>query len=61
MIMPAPFYPSASRIDEDMPMMNRSEFISALVKLGQERYHSLHPFHKLLHNGKLNFKTYSVY
>ncbi len=27
---------------------------AALRQIGAERYHSLHPFHKLLHGGKLN-------
>jgi coenzyme PQQ biosynthesis protein C len=26
-----------------------------LRRIGAERYHSLHPFHELLHGGKLNF------
>lgn len=30
------------------------EFEAALRAIGAERYHSLHPFHKLLHGGKLN-------
>jgi len=30
------------------------EFIEAMQQVGRERYHSLHPFHKLLHGGKLN-------
>ena len=55
MIMPAPFYPSPTKeFDKAIPL-NRTEFIHALVELGKQRYHSLHPFHKLLHNGKLSF------
>ncbi len=27
---------------------------AALKAIGAERYHNLHPFHKLLHGGKLN-------
>jgi coenzyme PQQ biosynthesis protein C len=27
---------------------------SALRRIGEERYHNLHPFHRLLHGGKLN-------
>jgi pyrroloquinoline-quinone synthase len=30
------------------------EFEATLRAIGAERYHSLHPFHKLLHGGKLN-------
>jgi len=26
-----------------------------LRKIGEERYHNLHPFHKMLHGGKMNF------
>ena len=55
MIMPAPFYPGPTKeFDKSIPL-NRTEFIHALVELGNQRYHSLHPFHKLLHNGKLSF------
>jgi pyrroloquinoline-quinone synthase len=28
---------------------------AALRRIGAERYHSLHPFHRLLHGGKLNY------
>ena len=31
----------------------REEFLAHLRRLGEERYHSLHPFHRLLHGGKL--------
>ena len=57
MIMPAPFYPGThnSDINKQNPM-NREEFIDALTQLGKERYHSLHPFHKLLHSGQLSFQ-----
>ena len=55
MIMPAPFYPGQSKeFERDVPL-SRQQFIDALVDLGKQRYHSLHPFHKLLHNGKLSF------
>jgi pyrroloquinoline-quinone synthase len=36
-------------------LMTPQELEAALRKIGAERYHSLHPFHKLLHGGKLNF------
>lgn len=32
----------------------RDEFEAKLRAVGPERYHDLHPFHKLLHGGKLN-------
>ena len=34
--------------------MSPTEFEAALRAIGAERYHSLHPFHKLLHGGRLN-------
>jgi coenzyme PQQ biosynthesis protein C/coenzyme PQQ biosynthesis protein B len=35
-------------------MLSRDEMEATLRKLGDERYHNLHKFHKLLHGGKLN-------
>ena len=55
MIMPAPFFPGSSKEYENDKPLKRQEFIDALIELGNQRYHSLHPFHKLLHNGKLTF------
>jgi coenzyme PQQ biosynthesis protein C len=34
--------------------LSPDELDSALRKIGAERYHNLHPFHRLLHGGKLN-------
>lgn len=34
--------------------MTPDELEAALRRIGAERYHNLHPFHKLLHAGKLN-------
>jgi pyrroloquinoline-quinone synthase/pyrroloquinoline quinone biosynthesis protein D len=34
--------------------MNRDEFEAALRDIGARRYHNLHPFHGLLHSGKLS-------
>jgi len=34
-------------------VMTPTELESALRRIGAERYHNLHPFHKLLHGGKL--------
>ena len=31
----------------------REEFLARIRRIGEERYHSLHPFHRLLHGGKL--------
>ncbi len=35
-------------------LMTRDEFEAALRAIGAERYHNLHPFHKMLHGGELN-------
>lgn len=35
-------------------LLTPDELEAALRKIGAERYHSLHPFHKLLHGGELN-------
>jgi pyrroloquinoline-quinone synthase len=32
----------------------REELLARLRRIGEERYHSLHPFHRLLHGGKLS-------
>ena len=34
--------------------MTREDFDAAIHAIGPERYHDLHPFHHLLHGGKLN-------
>jgi pyrroloquinoline-quinone synthase len=44
---------AAARSPNDPPM-SAEEFEAALRKVGAERYHDLHPFHDLLHDGKLN-------
>ncbi|MGD1036427.1 MAG: pyrroloquinoline-quinone synthase PqqC [Roseiarcus sp.] len=36
------------------PPLTPAEFEAALRAVGAERYHDKHPFHKLLHGGKLN-------
>ena len=35
-------------------LLTNEEFEARLRKIGETRYHNLHPFHKLLHGGKLN-------
>jgi pyrroloquinoline-quinone synthase len=35
-------------------LLSRNEFEARLKAVGAERYHNLHPFHRLLHGGKLN-------
>lgn len=37
-----------------MTLLSPTEFEAALRRVGSERYHNLHPFHRLLHGGKLN-------
>lgn len=37
----------------DAPLWTAEEFEAAIRAVGAERYHDLHPFHKLLHGGKL--------
>ena len=39
---------------ESEPPMSVSEFEAAIRAVGPERYHDLHPFHHMLHGGKLN-------
>ena len=36
-------------------VMSPDELEQALRKIGDERYHNLHPFHKMLHGGKMSF------
>ena len=45
---------SAYSICKATPLSNAAELEAALRHIGATRYHSLHPFHKLLHGGKLN-------
>jgi coenzyme PQQ biosynthesis protein C len=35
-------------------LLSPAEFEARLRKVGAQRYHNLHPFHRLLHDGKLN-------
>lgn len=37
-----------------MSLRSPAEFEARLRAIGAERYHNLHPFHRLLHDGKLN-------
>jgi pyrroloquinoline-quinone synthase len=36
------------------PLLSVAEFEAAVRAVGPERYHDLHPFHHMLHGGKLN-------
>jgi pyrroloquinoline-quinone synthase len=41
-------------MSDQSKVLSKDELEAALRKIGAERYHSLHPFHKLLHGGELN-------
>ena len=45
---------TAFTVRSDAPLANVDELEAMLRRIGAERYHSLHPFHRLLHGGKLN-------
>src|SRR6059058_4585185 len=45
---------SALSLDPATPLDSAPELEAALRHIGATRYHSLHPFHALLHGGKLN-------
>src|SRR5215471_5742470 len=45
---------TAYSIGKGVPLNNAGELEAALRHIGATRYHSLHPFHRLLHGGKLN-------
>jgi coenzyme PQQ biosynthesis protein C len=36
------------------PPLNEKEFVAGFHAIGEERYHHKHPFHLLMHEGKLN-------
>src|SRR5712672_1680273 len=37
----------------DRPVLSEAEFIAGFHAIGEERYHHRHPFHLLMHEGKL--------
>ena len=45
---------TALSIGKDIKLDSAEELEATLRHIGATRYHSLHPFHKLLHGGKLN-------
>jgi pyrroloquinoline-quinone synthase len=45
---------TAYSVGKGVPLDNAGELEAALRQIGATRYHSLHPFHRLLHGGKLN-------
>ena len=44
---------TALSIGKDIKLTSAEELEAMLRHIGATRYHSLHPFHKLLHGGKL--------
>lgn len=50
--MTAPF--PTPKPDEAQRLLSPEELEAALRDIGARRYHNLHPFHRLLHDGKLN-------
>ncbi|MCJ2035876.1 pyrroloquinoline-quinone synthase PqqC [Methylobacterium sp. J-068] len=50
--MTAPF--PTPKPDEAQRLLTPEELEAALRDIGARRYHNLHPFHRLLHDGKLN-------
>jgi pyrroloquinoline-quinone synthase len=45
---------TALPISDNVPLNSADELETALRHIGATRYHNLHPFHRLLHGGKLN-------
>ena len=45
---------TAYSIGKGVTLSNAEELEAMLRQIGATRYHSLHPFHRLLHGGKLN-------
>lgn len=45
---------SVFSLKKGTPLKSAEELEAALREIGATRYHNLHPFHKLLHGGKLN-------
>jgi pyrroloquinoline-quinone synthase len=45
---------TAFTVRNEAPLESADELEAMLRKNGAERYHNLHPFHRLLHGGKLN-------
>lgn len=45
---------SVFTLKKGTPLNSADELEAALREIGSVRYHNLHPFHKLLHGGKLN-------
>jgi coenzyme PQQ biosynthesis protein C len=40
--------------DQEHPLLSHTELSARLEQVGQERYHHRHPFHLMMHEGRLN-------
>lgn len=40
-------------IEHEQPLLSEREFVDGFHAIGEERYHHRHPFHLLMHDGKL--------
>jgi pyrroloquinoline-quinone synthase len=45
---------TAFSLGSSAPLQSAEQLEAALRQIGAARYHNLHPFHRLLHGGKLN-------
>ena len=44
---------TSASTERPLPLMSESEFVAGFHAIGAARYHHLHPFHLLMHEGKL--------
>src|SRR5437867_13012091 len=44
---------SSVQSSREKPLLSEAEFIAGFHAIGEERYHHKHPFHLLMHEGKL--------
>lgn len=44
---------STAKLEKPLPLLSESEFVAGFHAIGAERYHHQHPFHLLMHEGKL--------
>src|SRR5256886_5288764 len=44
---------SSVQSSREKPLLSESDFIAGFHAIGEERYHHKHPFHLLMHEGKL--------
>jgi len=46
--------PQPATADRELPPLSRAELSGRFEQVGQERYHHRHPFHLMMHEGRLN-------